>query len=103
MPSWPPRNLFFFVISTSDRDDLPRIIVIALFHLILTVGLTVFYVSFDERFNTFCLFYLIQIKRLNDFFPLHDLVVHVLIHNKRIYQLYIPTANEIEKVNEFTY
>ena len=30
-PRWLPRNLVFYVISTSDRGDFPRIIVIALF------------------------------------------------------------------------
>ena len=32
-PRWPPRNLVCFGISTSDRGDFPRIIVIALFVL----------------------------------------------------------------------
>ena len=36
-PRWPPRKFFFFVISTSDRGDFPRIIEIALlFHLQLS-------------------------------------------------------------------
>ena len=30
-PRWPPRNLVFFYIRTSDRGDFPRITVIALF------------------------------------------------------------------------
>ena len=35
-PRWPPRNLVFFYIWTSDRGDFPRIIVIALFSFIFS-------------------------------------------------------------------
>ena len=37
-PRWPPRNVFFFVISTSDRGDFPRIIVIALFFFFILIS-----------------------------------------------------------------
>ena len=33
-PKWPPGNLGFFYISTSDRGDFPRIIEIALFNFV---------------------------------------------------------------------
>lgn len=38
--------------------------VLTLFLLILTVGITVSCVSFNESFNQFCSFYLIEIKTL---------------------------------------
>ena len=59
-PRLPLRNLFFFfVISTSDRGDFPRIIVIALSLLLLTIDLLVDYLFIILK-SFFILTYLIS-------------------------------------------